>query len=291
MHLSAEEAEQRVMDEVGSTSLFGARFRMNAARALLLPRGSPKRRMPLWLQRLKALDLLDAVRRFPTFPILVETYREVLQDAFDMSALKEVLYSIAAGRIAIRTVETERASPFAASLQFGFVMDWLYGDDTPRAERQAALLSIDRGLLDEVMGTEGADEGTLEAIEQLLAERRGTAEGRQARTADELAVLLDRAGDLTAEELRARVADADGWLGATDPMSELLDARRAIGIPFDDQWRIVLTESVGRYAAARAPEQISRVRTTSSLVEMDAEEVIPAAMRNVVLEPKVARRG
>src|SRR5438270_901602 len=248
------------MDEVGSTSLFGARFRMNAARALLLPRGSPRRRMPLWLQRLKALDLLDAVRRFPSFPILVETYREVLQDAFDMSALKGVLDAIAAGRIAIRTIETERASPFAASLQFGFVMDWLYGDDTPRAERQAALLSIDRGLLDEVMGTEGADEGTLEAIEQLLAERRGTAPGRQARTADELAVLLDRAGDLTPEELRSRVADAEGWLGANDPRAELLDAGRAIAIPFEvareaahedgassdasTEWRIVLTESI-----------------------------------------------
>ncbi len=114
MHLSASEAETRVMDEVGATSLFGARFRMNAARALLLPRGSARRRMPLWLQRLKALDLLDAVRRFPSFPILVETYREVLQDAFDMAALKDVLDAIAAGRIAMRTVETERASPFAA---------------------------------------------------------------------------------------------------------------------------------------------------------------------------------
>jgi ATP-dependent Lhr-like helicase len=290
MHLSAEEAETRVMDEVGSTSLFGARFRMNAARALLLPRGSPRRRMPLWLQRLKALDLLDGVRRFPSFPILVETYREVLQDAFDMAALKDVLDSIGAGRIAIRTVETERASPFAASLQFGFVMDWLYGDDTPRAERQAALLSIDRGLLDEVMGTEGADEGTLEAIEQLLAERRGTAEGRKARTADELAVLLDRAGDLSVEELRVRVADADEWLRAIDPLAELLDTGRALGIPFGDEWRVVLTESIGRYAAARAPEVISRVRAGASPVERDAEDVIPAAMRNVVLEPKVARR-
>jgi len=294
MHLSAEEAQTRVMDEVGSTSLFGARFRMNAARALLLPRGSPRRRMPLWLQRLKALDLLDAVRRFPSFPILVETYREVLQDAFDMQALKEVLDAIGAGRITMRTVETDRASPFAASLQFGFVMDWLYGDDTPRAERQAALLSIDRGLLDEVMGTEGADEGTLEAIEQLLAERRGTAPGRQARTADELAALLDRAGDLTVDELRARVADAEGWLGATDPMLELLDAGRAVAIPFESElaseWRIVLTESIGRYAAARAPEALTRVRATSSLVERDAAEVVPAAMLGVVLEPKVARR-
>ena len=294
MHLSAEEAERRVMDEVGSTSLFGARFRMNAARALLLPRGSPRRRMPLWLQRLKALDLLDAVRRFPSFPILVETYREVLQDAFDMQALKDVLDAIEAGRIGIRTVETERASPFAASLQFGFVMDWLYGDDTPRAERQAALLSIDRGLLDEVMGTEGADEGTLEAIEQLLAERRGTAPGRQARTADELALLLDRAGDLTPEELRARVADAEGWLGATDPMLELLEAGRAIAIPFQmeagSEWRIVLTESIARYAAALAPGSIVRVRAGPSLVERDAEKVVPAALLSVVLEPKIARR-
>ena len=297
MHLSAEEAETRVMDEVGSTSLFGARFRMNAARALLLPRGSPKRRMPLWLQRLKALDLLDAVRRFPSFPILVETYREVLQDAFDMAALKDVLDSIGAGRIAIRTVETERASPFAASLQFGFAMDWLYGDDTPRAERQAAMLSIDRGLLDEVMGTEGADEGTLEAIEQLLAARRGTADGRQARTADELAVLLDRAGDLSVEELRARVANAEGWRGTNDPLAELLDAGRALAIPFSlegvdakVEWRIVLTESIGRYTAARAPLIISRVRAGASLAEGSAEDVIPASMRNIVLEPKVARR-
>jgi len=295
MHLSASEAETRVMEEVGGTSLFGARFRMNAARALLLPRGSPRRRMPLWLQRLKALDLLDAVRRYPSFPVLVETYREVLQDAFDMSALRDVLDAVESGRIVIRTVETERASPFAASLQFGFVMDWLYGDDTPRAERQAALLSIDRGLLDEVMGTEGADEGTLEAIEQLLAERRGTAPGRQARTADELAVLLDRAGDLSAAELRARVAQADGWLGANDPMPELLDAARAIAIPFatnagEGEWRVVLTESFGRYAAARAPEAIDRVRVGAALEERRAEEVIPEPIRVAALEPSAARR-
>ena len=295
MHLSAAEAETRVMDEVGGTSLFGARFRMNAARALLLPRGSPRRRMPLWLQRLKALDLLDAVRRYPSFPILVETYREVLQDAFDMSALREVLDAVESGRIVIRTVETERASPFAASLQFGFVMDWLYGDDTPRAERQAALLSIDRGLLDEVMGTEGADEGTLEAIEQLLAERRGTAEGRRARTADELAVLLDRAGDLTAHELRERVAAEDERLSADDPLAALLDARRAVAIPFAGvahalEWRIVLTESLGRYAAARAPEAIDVVRYGAMLEERPAAEVIPEPMRLAALEPRVARR-
>src|SRR5437762_9426966 len=100
--LSGTEAEQLVMEEVGSTSLFGARFRMNAARALLLPRGNAKRRMPLWLQRLKSLDLLQAVQEYPSFPIVVETYREVLQDAFDMPGLREVLSGLINGSITIR---------------------------------------------------------------------------------------------------------------------------------------------------------------------------------------------
>src|SRR5439155_2131643 len=140
--LSPEEAAQRITSEVGNSSLFGARFRMNAARALLLPRGNPRRRMPLWLQRLKAQDLLEAVREFPSFPILVETYRDVLQDAFDLAGLREVLREIEHGRITIRSVQTEVPSPFAASLQFGFVMDWMYADDTPRAEQRAAMLSL-----------------------------------------------------------------------------------------------------------------------------------------------------
>jgi ATP-dependent Lhr-like helicase len=134
--IGAAEATQLVMEEVGSTSLFGARFRMNAARALLLPRGNPRRRMPLWLQRLKALDLLQTVQQFPSFPILVETYRDVLQDAFDMPGLQQVLNRIEAGEIRMHVVETQFPSPFAASLQFGFVMDWIYGDDTPRRNRE-----------------------------------------------------------------------------------------------------------------------------------------------------------
>ncbi|HET7187060.1 MAG TPA: DEAD/DEAH box helicase, partial [Gemmatimonadaceae bacterium] len=172
--LTVEEAERLVLEEVGASSLFGARFRMNAARALLLPRGNPRRRMPLWLQRLKSLDLLQAVRGYPSFPILVETYRDVLQDAFDMPALRDVLERIASGAITIRTVQTEIPSPFAASLQFGFVIDHMYGKDAPRAEERAALLSLDRALLDELMGGEGADDTTLAVLEELLARRRGT---------------------------------------------------------------------------------------------------------------------
>src|SRR5436305_11277911 len=125
--------------------------------------------MPLWLQRLKALDLLQAVQEFPSFPILVETYRDVLQDAFDMPALARVLDDLAARAITVRSIETVAPSPFAASLQFGFVMDWLYADDAPRAEQRAALLSLDRSLLDELMGGQGADDSTLAMLEVILA--------------------------------------------------------------------------------------------------------------------------
>jgi len=291
--LSGAEAEHLVLEEVGSTSLFGARFRMNAARSLLLPRGNPRRRMPLWLQRLKALDLLQVVRQFPSFPILVETYREVLQDAFDMDGLKETLSEIAAGKIRIHNVQTDTPSPFAASLQFGFVMDWLYGDDTPRAEQRAALLSIDRSLLDEVMGGEGSDDITREAIEQTLSERRGTAPGRRARTEDELAHLLDRAGDLTEEELRSRIALEPEGVRA-DPFARLLEMGRVIGIQLGSEaargWRFILTETYPRYVSAFGPEQVSRVLGTTALVEQDAATLIPEVLRHAAINESVARR-
>ncbi|HMG95719.1 MAG TPA: helicase-related protein, partial [Gemmatimonadaceae bacterium] len=291
--LSGTEAEQLVMEEVGSTSLFGARFRMNAARALLLPRGNPRRRMPLWLQRLKSLDLLQTVRQYPSFPILVETYREVLQDAFDMQGLKATLADIAAGNIRVHTVQTDAPSPFAASLQFGFVMDWLYGDDTPRAEQRAALLSLDRSLLDEVMGGEGSDDITLEAIEQTLAERRGTAAGRRARTNDELAHMLDRAGDLNGEKLRARIAGADEGVRG-DPFTELLASRRMIAIQLGaegtKEWRFILTETYPRYISAFGAESMARVRGTTELIEQDAAALIPDVLRHAAINASVARR-
>jgi ATP-dependent helicase Lhr and Lhr-like helicase len=249
--LTSEEARRRVLEEVGTTPLFGARFRMNAARALLLPRSVGRRRMPLWLQRLRASDLLETVRQFPSFPILVETYREVLQDAFDLDALSEVLRAITEGQVGVRYVETERPSPFASGLQFGFVMDWLYVDDTPRAERAAASLAIDQELLDDIMGGIGsgdpvADAALERAIQEIVAVRSGTSPGRRARTADELAHWLSRAGDLTPAELRLRVADPDRWIDGIDPMEALLASGRAVATPA--AWgRIVLAEDVPRY--------------------------------------------
>jgi ATP-dependent helicase Lhr and Lhr-like helicase len=282
LEMSPREAEDRVLAEVGESSLFGARFRMNAARALLLPRGNPRRRMPLWLQRLKALDLLQTVREFPSFPILVETYRDVLQDAFDMPALAAMLGSLERGEIRVHTVALDRPSPFSASLLFGFKIDWLYVDDTPRAEQQAALLSIDRALLDDVMGTEGADDATLESLAALLAIRRGTAPRTRARNADELAILLDRAGDLAMEELRERVALPEEGLRG-DPLTELLESGRAIGIDIPTssgpERRIILTETFPRYLAAFGAAHLG-----------GAADLVPEALRHATLTTGAARR-
>ena len=293
MGLSWTEAERRVLDEVGATSLFGARFRMNAARALLLPRGNPRRRMPLWLQRLRALDLLEAVRVLPSFPILVETYREVLQEAFDMPALRQVLESVQEGRIAVKTVRTTAPSPFAASLQFGFVMDWMYGDDTPRAEQRATMLALDRALLDEVMGSTGADDDTLAAIERLVAERQGTAEDRRARTADELAVLLDRAGDLSLVDLQTRSAGISAR-SVEEPVAALLSSGRVVGVRLPhgagNEWRYILVETFPRYRAAYPGDAPDLVRRSESGEEQAAASVIPAAFLQPVLTTHAARR-
>ena len=290
--LTPEEAERRLLEEVGESSLFGARFRMNAARALLLPRGNPRRRMPLWLQRLKAQDLLQAVREFPSFPILVETYRDVLQDAFDMPALGTVLRALQSGAIEMRDVATELPSPFAASLQFGFVMDWMYADDTPRAEQRAAMLSLDRGLLDELLGGAGADRGTLETLAELLAVRRGTAPTRRARTVDELAILLDRAGDLDITELQERTA-TDGVTG--EPLRELLESGRALGIAVPlgtggTERRVILTEAYPRYAAAFGDDRFTTVYTGLEMHAAPAKSAVPQVLLQPTLTRSAARR-
>ena len=275
--LAPDEAERLVLDEVGQSSLFGARFRMNAARALLLPRGNPRRRMPLWLQRLKALDLLQAVSEYPSFPIVVETYRDVLQDAFDMATLRDVLARVLSGEIAMHVAATELPSPFAASLQFGFVIDHMYGDDTPRAEQRAALLSLDRALLDELMGGEGADAATIAVLDELLARRRGTAAGRQARDAEELALLLDRAGDLTRAELSARVAPSTEWRRG-DPLAALLDGGRIVATEIPTAHgsgdRFILRDDVPRYLAAFGPSVVRDAFAEPVLTERAARREI-----------------
>jgi ATP-dependent Lhr-like helicase len=159
-------------------------------------------------------------------------------------------------------VETSKPSPFAAGLQFAFVMDWLYVDDTPRAERAASWLAVDRSMLDELMGSDGAgvDEATERALAAVVAERRGTAPRRQARDADTLAHLLERAGDLTMDELRARVVPADERRSADDPVATLIASGRAVEFPVNgnDAPRVIAAEERARYQAAADGDRAAR---------------------------------
>ena len=152
--LDPEQVEELVTQEVGETALFGARFRENAGRALLIPRRRPGERTPLWQQRLKAQSLLQVARRYPAFPIVLETYRECLQDVFDLPALKRLLHGLRTRQVDLVDVETASASPYAASLLFDYVANYMYEDDTPAAERRAQALSLDRDLLRELLGQE-----------------------------------------------------------------------------------------------------------------------------------------
>src|SRR5205814_1864538 len=145
--LTAEELDELVIAEVGQTALFGARFRENAARALLIPRRRPGERTPLWQQRLKGQGLLQVARKYASFPIVLETYRECLQDVFDLPALKQVLHGLRTRELDLVDVESASASPFASSLLFDYIATYMYEDDTPPAERRAQALSLDRDLL------------------------------------------------------------------------------------------------------------------------------------------------
>src|SRR5207249_6645331 len=152
--ISPDEIEELVVQEVGQSALFGARFRENAARALLIPRRRPDQRTPLWQQRLKAQGLLQVARKYASFPIVLETYRECLQDVFDLPALKQLLHGLRTRELDLVDVESASASPFAASLLFDYIATYMYEDDTPPAERRAQALSLDRDLLRELLGQE-----------------------------------------------------------------------------------------------------------------------------------------
>lgn len=201
----SDELESIVRERVGFTALFAARFRECAARALLMSPTAPGKRAPLWQQRLKGGQLLEAARREEDFPIVLEALRECLQDVFDLSALREVMDGLASGSIKMSEVRTAAPSPFAAPLVFGYLGEHLYEGDLPHAERQASLLSVDPTLLGELLGA-GAVEDMLdtEVVARTVAELQRTADGWKARGAEGVADLLRELGPLTVEEIAVR---------------------------------------------------------------------------------------
>ncbi len=182
--LEPDEVEDLVVRELGGSALFGARFRENAARSLLIPRAYPGKRTPLWQQRLKAQSLLEVAKDFPRFPVILETYRECLRDVLDLPALTDLLRDLQARRITLVEVETQTASPFASSLLFDYVATYMYEGDTPNAERRAAALALDRDLLSELLGAEELreliDPEALEDVERFLQLRTPTCSPRTA---------------------------------------------------------------------------------------------------------------
>ena len=243
-----EEIEDLVVRELGGTSLFAAHFRESAARALLLPRRRPGLRSPLWMQRKRAADLLQVAARYPSFPIILEAYRECLKDVFDLPALVDLARRVRQREVRLVTVDTNAPSPFSASLLFGYVANYLYDGDAPLAERRAQALSVDQRQLRELLGEaelrELIDPRALAELETSLQALEPT---HHARNPDRLHDLLLRLGDLTLEEAAARAAapgDARAWLDA------LRAERRVLAVAIAGEERFVAVEDAGRFRDA-----------------------------------------
>jgi ATP-dependent Lhr-like helicase len=246
--IDPEELEDRVVAELGASALFGARFRENAARALLIPRARPGRRTPLWQQRLKAQTLLEVAKGYAEFPIVLETYRECLRDVLDLPGLTELLTKLHRREITLVEVETPTASPFASSLLFDYVATYMYEGDTPNAERRAAALSLDRDLLRELLGQEELrdliDPGALDGVE---ADLQFLSDARRASTRDGVHDILRTLGDLNEVEVAARVLPG---LDATPMLEQLRAERRAIVVRLGGEERWIDAADAGLYRDA-----------------------------------------
>jgi ATP-dependent Lhr-like helicase len=242
-----EEVESLVLRQLGSTALFAARFRENAGRSLLLPKRRAGSRAPLWQQRKKAGDLLAVASRFGSFPVLLETYRECLRDIFDVPSLVETLLHLRTRAITLKVVDPPQPSPFAASLLFGYVANFLYDGDAPLAERRAAALSVNQAQLRELIGDaelrDLLDGGDLAAVELQLQHLGGA---YRARSADAVHDLLLEIGDLTADEIAARVEPG----AAVGFIEALLADRRILLVPVAGELRYVAIEDAARYRDA-----------------------------------------
>ncbi|MBO0898066.1 DNA glycosylase AlkZ-like family protein [Arthrobacter sunyaminii] len=256
----ADELDSIVTAEVGGSALFASRFRECAARALLLPRQNPGKRTPLWQQRQRSAQLLDVAKKYPTFPIVLETVRECLQDVYDLPALKDIAAGIERREIRLVETTTPSPSPFARSLLFGYVGAFLYEGDSPLAERRAAALSLDPTLLNELLGRAELRE-LLDAriIAQTERELQRLAEDRRVRGVEGVADLLRLLGPLTAPEVAARLQpnEADqtestsddigaGVHNALDLLEQLVRSNRALKVGVAGQQRYAAIEDAAR---------------------------------------------
>jgi ATP-dependent Lhr-like helicase len=245
--LSPAEFKELVLRQLGSTSLFAAKFREAASRALLLPKRRPGMRAPLWQQRKRAADLLAVASRFSSFPIILETYRECIRDVFDLPAAAGILSKIQHGEIRLTRVESDKPSPFAGALLFSYIANYIYEGDAPLAERRAQALSIDQSQLEELLGdTDLRELLDPAALDEVEAKLQALEPDYQARHADGLHDLLLKLGDLSDAEIAARCASPEVAATAT----ELVNARRAVRVRIAGELRTIPAEYAGRYRDA-----------------------------------------
>jgi ATP-dependent Lhr-like helicase len=244
VHLDPATLEDLLISEVGDSALFSAKFREAAARALLLPRRRPGSRTPLWLQRRKAANLLEVTRDYGSFPIMLETYREVMQDYFDLPALTAVLSDIQKRSIRIVEVDTDSPSPFVSSLMFDFIASFMYEYDAPVAERRVAALTLDRNLLADLLGEpEFRELLDAEAVEAVEADLQHLSDERKVRSLDAMSDMLKDIGPLTAEEAAMRTDDLDN---ASDWLSKLANSGRSVLLTVNGAQRHVAVEDLAR---------------------------------------------
>nr|MCU0266510.1 ATP-dependent helicase [Actinomycetes bacterium] len=307
--LDPDDVERVVTAEVGGSALFAARFRECAARALLLPRRDPRRRTPLWQQRQRSAQLMSVAAQYGSFPILLETMREVLQDVFDVPSLVRLMRDVQSRRVRVVDVETREPSPFARSLLFGYVAQYLYEGDSPLAERRAAALALDATLLAELLGQadlrELLDPGVLATTE---AELQRLTEDRRVRDAEGVADLLRLLGPLSTAEagergadpawlvdlegqrraVRVRVAGVERWAAVEDTgrLRDALGTPLPVGLPdaFLEPVRDPLGDLVSRYARTHGPFHALDAATRFGL----GVAVVQAALQRLAAGGRVA---
>jgi len=248
--MTPSEARERILQELPNSAVFGAQFRQNAARALLLPVAGKGKRTPFWLQRLRAKDLLQIVRKLPDFPIVAETYRDCLEEVMDLPNLEKVLAAIQQGEIRVQVLESFTPSPVAQSLLWDLIAFYMYEWDTPKAERQLQTLAINRDLLQDLLKDVNlADLLKPEAVAAIRDQLQRTAPTAQARTCEELAALLQEFGDLSTSEIAQRTTvDPAGWIGQLAGAQRI--AQLDIPTAHGNQPRWVAAEYLPEYSAA-----------------------------------------
>ena len=311
--LDPDDVHDLVTEQIGGSALFAARFRECAARALLLPRRRPDRRQALWQQRQRSAQLLEVASQYPSFPIVLEAVRECVQDVFDVPGLVDLMTRIRSREVTTVDVETAQPSPFARSLTFGYVAQYIYEGDSPLAERRAAALSLDPTLLAELLGRgDGLSLRDLldpEAVERTEAELQRLDDSRRCRDAEDAVDLLRALGPLpldavvarsepaadaravgrwlvelegSRQVIRLRVAGEERWAAVEDAarLRDALGVSLPVGIPdpFLEPVRDPLGDLVARYARTHGPFRAADVATWYGL----GQAVVTDALRRLV---------